>query len=146
MSTDDQLNRKAALAVCHYAGFRGQRLVLAVAVMGAESGRRYRATYVNENGSVDRGLFQINDVHSGYISPERAYLPIPNAQYAFKLSSEGKDFSPWAAYNSGAYAENVAAIAAELDEEKAGGWKASISDREAVFDRVGETWVPVTRE
>jgi hypothetical protein len=33
----DQLNRKQALAVAHYAGFRAERLVTAVAVMGAES-------------------------------------------------------------------------------------------------------------
>jgi hypothetical protein len=140
--SDDQLNRKQALAVCHFVGFRAEKLVTAVAVMGAESGRKYLAFYVNPSGSTDRGLFQINDGAHPDLSDHDAYLPIPNARYAFKMSNGGKNWAPWAAYNSGRYLENMDPVQAELDEEKDGLWKISIADREKAFVREGDTWVP----
>lgn len=63
----EQLTIKWALALCYFVGFRGVRLVSAVALMSAESVRWTRAwnkNYDSETGalkSTDRGLFQIND-------------------------------------------------------------------------------------
>lgn len=142
MGTSDQLNRKQLLAVCHYAGFRGDKLVLACAVVCPESGRRYSAIGVNPNGSEDRGLFQINSIHEQEISEHLALLPIPNAQFAYKLSKEGKDFSPWAAYNAGKHEKFIPEYEEELLQEKDGEWVTSIAERENVFDRVGYGWVP----
>lgn len=48
------------------AGFRGGALVNAVAVAGAESGFVLGAVNNNPNGTVDRGLWQINSIHSEY--------------------------------------------------------------------------------
>lgn len=105
--TGNQINVKQALALCYHVGFRNQRLSTAVAVMQAESARYIGAYYINvdENGvplSADRGLFQINSLHKS-LTDEEAFCPIPNAEYAFRLSMFGRNFTPWAAYNSGAY-------------------------------------------
>ena len=104
-----QLSYKWALALGYHVGFRGRALTEAVAVMCAESARYTEAYHDNINGdtgevaSTDRGLFQINSVHDGQISAADAFKAIPNAEYAFRLSKGGTDFSPWAAYNSGAH-------------------------------------------
>lgn len=102
----EQLTIKEALALCYVVGFRGPDLTVAVAVMTAESGRYTEAWHDNlaADGetvlSTDRGLFQINSVHQMSGDPMD---PVRNATYAFQLSKSGDDWSPWAAYNSGAY-------------------------------------------
>src|SRR5688500_1335097 len=46
------------------AGFDGENLVVAVAVAMAESRCDPSARGVNTNGSIDRGLWQINSIHT----------------------------------------------------------------------------------
>ena len=72
---------------------------LAAAVAMAESGGKSDATNTNTNGSVDRGLWQINSVHGG----QSTFDPIANAKAAVKISSNGKNWSPWVTFNTGAY-------------------------------------------
>jgi hypothetical protein len=99
----DQLSFKEALALGKVVGFgSGPKLVTAIAVMCAESGRYVGAWHDNDNGSTDRGLFQLNTIHAN-ITDAEAYDPKQNAAFAYELSKQGTDFSPWAAYNSGAY-------------------------------------------
>lgn len=104
-----QLSVKWSLALCRFVGFTGKRLVTAVAVMWAESGRYPGAWHENldpETGevrSIDRGAFQINSVHDARLSPDAAFRPIPNAMYACELSNRGYHWSHWATYNSGRY-------------------------------------------
>jgi hypothetical protein len=105
----EQLTYKEALALCWVVGFRGPQLILAVEVMSAESGRYTGAWHDNVDAdgnvtSTDRGLFQINTIHSS-VSDEEAYDPKQNAAFAFQLSKGGEDFTPWAAFNSGAHAK-----------------------------------------
>jgi hypothetical protein len=107
-----QLTIGWGLALGYHVGFRGAKLTTAVAVMTAESGRYVEAYHDNTNGSQDRGLFQINSIHDGSISPADAFKAIPNAEYAFKLSKGGTDFTPWSAYNSGAYKKYVPLVVA----------------------------------
>jgi hypothetical protein len=103
----EQLTFKEALALCRVVGFgKGPKLVTAVAVMCAESGRYVGAWHDNTDGSTDRGLFQLNTVHHD-ITDEDAYSAKPNAVYACELSKHGSDWSPWSAYNSGAYEKFV---------------------------------------
>jgi len=73
--------------------------VEAVAIMSAESARITNAEHLNNNGSIDRGLFQINSVHG----EASTFDPVKNAGYAFRLSQGGKNWTAWAAYNNGAY-------------------------------------------
>jgi hypothetical protein len=121
----EQLTIKEALALCWVAGFRKEKLVTAVAVMCAESGRYVEAWHDNigkegQVASVDRGLFQINSVHEGSISATEAFDPVGNAGFAFQLSDEGRDWSPWMAYVSGAHEKFLEGVRVVKDE---GNWQ-----------------------
>jgi hypothetical protein len=72
---------------------------LAAAVAMAESGGRSNATNTNTDGSIDRGLWQVNSVHGGLSTTD----PIANAKAAVKISSNGKNWSPWVTFKTGAY-------------------------------------------
>src|SRR5690606_38269312 len=55
---------KQIAQIARNAGFTGQSIVYAVAVCLAESGGRPNAINdKNTNGSIDRGLWQINSIH-----------------------------------------------------------------------------------
>lgn len=117
-----------ALALCYAAGFRGRFLTQAVAIMCAESGRKSLAFYVNSNLSVDRGLFQINDRAHPLVTDEKAFDPIFNVAYAYRLAGGGADFTPWSAYNSGSYLKFIPLVlAAKLRPWK---WRVSHIDEE----------------
>ncbi len=120
----EQLTYKQALALCWVVGYRKEALTTAVAVMCAESGRYVGAYHVNDDGSTDRGLFQINDRFHTSLSDEEAYQAKPNAAYAFDLSKGGLNWSPWAAYNSGAHLKFVPIVAAV---RALGTWRTRIS-------------------
>jgi len=72
---------------------------IAAAVAQAESGGNPGASNKNSDGSIDRGLWQINSVH-GSLS---VFDPAANARAAIKISSNGTNWSPWVTYNTGAY-------------------------------------------
>lgn len=120
MPPAEQLTFKEALARCYEAGFRKKRLVLAVAVMSAESGRRPRARNVNVNGTIDRGLFQINDYWHPKLTDKQAYRVRPNIEYAFTLSKRGTDWTPWTTYRNGVHKKFVPIV--RLVKSR-GGWR-----------------------
>lgn len=108
----EQLTIKEALALCHVVGFAPKDLDVAVAVMCAESGRYTEAWHDNlrEDGTVsstDRGLYQINSQHQMSGDP---FDPVRNATFAFQLSKQATDWSPWMAYNSGAHEKFIMGI------------------------------------
>jgi hypothetical protein len=72
---------------------------VAAAVALAESGGNQSATNHNTNGSTDKGLFQINSIHG----PLSSYDLKRNVKAAIKISSGGRDWSPWVTYKTGAY-------------------------------------------
>lgn len=73
--------------------------VLAAAIAQAESSGRAGATNRNTNGTIDRGLWQINSIH-GALS---TLSPSANARAAVQISSDGRNWRPWVTYNTGAY-------------------------------------------
>jgi Lysozyme like domain len=75
----------------------------ALAIVLAESGGNTHARHVNSDGSVDRGLFQINDRAHPDVPDSCAYSPPCAASAAKKISKNWTDFSPWTTYTSGAY-------------------------------------------
>lgn len=89
------------------AGFTGQNAVIATAIALAESGGNPGATHSNDNGSIDRGLMQVNSVHSQYNSGQ-LLDPAYNAKAAFQIAGGGTNFGPWSTYNSGAYKKYLA--------------------------------------
>ena len=96
------------------AGFRGDRLVTAVAVGMGESSCRPNAQNANgptkgcPNGSVDRGLWQINSCWHPSVSRSCAYDAQCNANAAYRISAQGSNFRPWAAYTNGSYRKFLA--------------------------------------
>jgi hypothetical protein len=83
------------------AGFSGTALAMAIAVALAESNGNPDATDFDGNGTVDRGLWQINSVHTQF-SPACDYGPLCAAKAAFSISAGGTDWEPWVTYQQGA--------------------------------------------
>jgi lysozyme-like protein len=101
-----QLTYGECLSLASYVGFsHGHGLLRMVAVWNGESGRYVEAIHENIGAdgvtvlSVDRGLSQLNSIHDDQITPEDALKAIPNAAYAYQLSKEGRDFTPWSVFN-----------------------------------------------
>jgi len=90
------------------AGFRGTALVNAVAIALAESGGN-SAEYNPEtaagtaSGQGSYGLWQIYLTAHPQYSASSLVDPQSNATAAYAVSSGGTNFSPWTAYNTGAY-------------------------------------------
>ncbi len=103
----DGLGRAAAAA--RAAGFKGQALITALAIAGAESGYNPRAQNLKyPDHSI--GLWQINQLaHKGRFGSDSALMnPLANAKAAFALSGGGRNWGPWTTYTSGAYRSYLA--------------------------------------
>lgn len=87
-------------AVAQTAGFEGEGLVMAIAVAIAESGGDPAATDHDSNGTVDRGLWQINSVHVKY-SGSCDYDPACCARAAYEISGRGNNWSAWVTFQRG---------------------------------------------
>src|SRR6478735_8012103 len=83
------------------AGFRGEALKTAIAVVYAESGGNELSVNKNANGSEDWGLFQINSIHKAKITKAQALTALANAKFAYTLSNKGTRWSPWVGYTNG---------------------------------------------
>jgi hypothetical protein len=103
------------------AGFRGERLVVAVAVGLAESSCRPDARLANgptagcPNGSVDRGLWQINSCYHPQVTNACAFDARCNARETYRISSGGTSWQPWVTYNTGRYRDFLAAARAAVN-------------------------------
>ena len=86
--------------IAEQAGFSGAGLAMAIAVALSESGGDPLAIDHDSNGTVDRGLWQINSVHRAY-SAACDYDPACAAQAAYQISGGGRDWSAWVTYQRG---------------------------------------------
>ncbi|MEU1604145.1 transglycosylase SLT domain-containing protein [Micromonospora matsumotoense] len=106
--------------VAYAAGFRNNPLVTAVAVAMAESSCNPSAVGSNgptagcPNGSLDRGLWQINNCYHPTVNDTCAYNAQCNANAAYSISSGGSNWQPWSTYNNGAYASYLSAAQAAV--------------------------------
>jgi hypothetical protein len=91
----------------------------AVAVCLAESSGNCKAKYVNKGGSVDRGLWQVNDYWHSEVADSCAYDCACNGKAALKISSSGSDWTPWATFNSGAYKSHLSEAQAACNAKHA---------------------------
>lgn len=108
------------------AGFKGDALVNAVSVALAESGQYFSKTdewkcdpiarFVNlgTRYSVDRGIFQINNVAHPDVTDDEADTPLTAAKEAYRISKNGTNFTPWATWNSGSAAKRKAVAQAAV--------------------------------
>jgi hypothetical protein len=72
------------------------------AIAMAESSGRVGATNSNSNGSTDRGLWQINSVHSEFDANRLLTDPLYNAQAAVAIE-KSSGLGAWVTYTTGAY-------------------------------------------
>lgn len=86
-----------------------------LAICQAESGRDPNAKHVNTDGSIDRGIWQINDKAHPDVTDATAYDPVLATRAALSISKGGTDFSPWSAFTNGAYKAHLEAAKVALD-------------------------------
>lgn len=82
------------------AGGNPGKATIAAAIAMAESSGDPEATDDDSNGTVDKGLWQINSVHGGTLS---TYNVMGNARAAVQISDNGTNWKPWTTYTTGAY-------------------------------------------
>ncbi|AXV10329.1 Peptidase (plasmid) [Euzebya pacifica] len=121
-----QLSWEEIAQIAYDAGFRGEDLIVAVALTQPESGRNpsINNAGTNTNGTIDYGLWQINDIHNPPIPG--IYEPVVNARFAYDIyrtapRGGGYNFTPWSAFNAGRHTQ-------WLDEARAGA-EAALGDR-----------------
>lgn len=97
------------------AGFPSGEVETAVAVILAESGGLVAAVGgPNSNGTYDYGLFQINEIHSQYSRERLVSEARYNVAAGYNIWSAGSSWSPWSAYNNGAYLPYVDDVEAAM--------------------------------
>jgi peptidoglycan hydrolase CwlO-like protein len=87
------------------AGFTyGAGLQNAVAISCAENPLHdTTATFTNTDGSIDRGLWQINNKWHAEVTDACAFDLNCSAKATFTISAKGTNFGAWATYQSGKY-------------------------------------------
>ena len=107
------------------AGFSGDNLVTAAAVVMAESGGNPSAPgpIIPPDGDLGQplGWFQIREAFSqngtgGWRDRAQLYNPSFNARAAFAISNGGTNWQPWEAYTNGAYTQYLDAARAALGQ------------------------------
>lgn len=100
--------------LAYRAGWRDRNLLTAVAICLAES-EGYAGAYNDQNpdGSIDRGLMQINSIHIGEsvdgatITADALFDPGFNVDVAYWVYRRSSyTFRPWVAYTSGRYLDD----------------------------------------
>lgn len=72
----------------------GSSAKTALCIAKNESGFQQYATHINTNGSIDRGIFQINSIHDGSFPARLAFNVSENIRYAHQLF-QAQGWSPW---------------------------------------------------
>lgn len=86
------------------AGFTGDAITIIVAICMAESGLDPAKAHVNVDGSIDRGIAEINNAAWPDISDTCAYDEVCAFQKAYyPISQRGTNFNAWVTYQTGAY-------------------------------------------
>jgi surface antigen len=106
------------------AGFRGNALIISVAVALAESGGNTSA-HNPGNGTTDIenswGLWQINLLAHPQYSATAMQNAASNAAAAFTISSGGSNWGAWGTYTSGAYSRFMSTAQAAVQGVSSGG-------------------------
>ncbi len=109
-----------AVVLAQAAGFTGDGLVTIVAIAIAESDLDPNARGTNgptdgcPNGSVDRGVLQINSCYEAQFSDAQAYDPVAAFQAGWIISQGGTRFQPWVTYTGGHYRAHVDDVRAAI--------------------------------
>ncbi len=129
-------DRKTTIAILDAAEEFNIPLSLAFALAHTESKFKATATHTNKNGSVDKGLFQLNDKSFPKLTDEQFYDPKTSAHYGLShlnycLETAGNDVAALAMYNAGTtkvrnnntphstlnYIAEISAYRSQIDED-----------------------------
>jgi hypothetical protein len=129
----------------------------AAAIALAESGGNPNAEDRDSNGTIDRGLWQINSTH-GALS---TFDVLANAKAAVKIAGEAKSWEPWVTYKTGAFEqyltpanlksgiqqgekgavdEGIAAAISGVPKDVEGGAKSALGVIESLFPGAPDWW------
>lgn len=130
-------------AYAYQAGFRGQRLITAVAIAGAETAGSYDYTAHNTTPPDDSyGPWQINMYGSlgparrqkfGIAQDSDLFDPATNARAAFIVSAGGLNWKPWSTYKNGAYKKYIP------EAEEAASYGNLADNKGSLLDKIGNT-------
>jgi hypothetical protein len=134
-----------AVDAARKAGFRGQSLINAVAIAGAES--EYDAEALNPRyPDYSVGMWQINMLAHGKKYGTEAQLknPYVNARAAWQISSHGRNWSPWSTWPPGAgwLAKARAAVSGSTPRAGRGGGGPRAEGGPSVFGRSERGEIP----
>lgn len=95
-------------AFAHAAGFRLNRLVMAVTIALAESQgyAHARHMYFNDKDEIvytDRGAWQLHSYWHGEVSDECAYNPKCAAVQVYRITKGGREWGQWSSFKSDVY-------------------------------------------
>jgi cell wall-associated NlpC family hydrolase len=131
------LTFEAVADIEYRAGFRGDGLITAVAVIFAESGGdpsrvgHNSDAHVNPTGqnTIDRGLWQLNSYWHREVSDAAAYDADAASREAYRITGGGRDFKQWYGFTKGGYRTHLeeARRAAAGAAGRAGGPGGSVS-------------------
>ncbi len=104
-----KLNPLTVVKVAEMAGFTRDEAITATAIAISESHLNPKAIHINGNGSVDRGLWQINNRAWSDFPAWRAYDVEKSAKMALHIYRE-QGWSGWATWNNGMAQEWIAPL------------------------------------
>lgn len=95
-------------SICYDAGFRLNRLVMAVTIALAESQGYDHAhhMYFNKAGEIvyeDRGMWELHSYWHKEVSDECAYNPACAAKEVYRITKGGREWGQWASFTSDVY-------------------------------------------
>lgn len=96
------------LQLAQAAGFTGTGALVIAAIGEAESSGIPSNTHTNSDGTIDRGILQINSYWHSEVSDTCAFDPQCAFSAAYRISNNGSDFSQWATYQNGDYRQYIA--------------------------------------
>ena len=110
-----KLSSAQVYAYAREAGFSPAAAVTMTAIVAAESGNRTDAIgdkNLTQPGEMSVGLTQINyrpsrDRGNAVRDPHGNLDPLTNLQHAYIISGQGRRFTPWSTFTSGAYVKNL---------------------------------------
>ena len=125
-----------AILAAKTAGFTNQAINTIVAIAMSESCLNNNASHTNTDGSVDRGVLQINNKAHPDVSDTCAFNESCAFQAAYQISKQGTDFSAWTTYADNSFQQNMPIVQNITGIE---GWVASVTGESGAQGNINNT-------
>jgi hypothetical protein len=97
------LQLQDAATYARNAGFTGKPLATILAIAQAESSLDTHSINRNSDGSLDRGILQINNRWHAEVTDNCAFDPACSFAQGYRISQQGTNFNQWATFTEGKY-------------------------------------------